>query len=492
MIDSSTHQLSPVISAPFPDESVSISQIPSITTPALQHSFRFSKELQSFLSGKCLLIDEIPFSFQELYLHFQHGYVALQPGVTTQKFKLVCTRCGNDTPRLFATFFCSRCHRNCSYCRKCLMLGRMSECSPLFSWVGPQLNRPKREAVLTWTGELSERQQKASDNVKQAIATQQDILVWAVCGAGKTEVLFSGIAEALRIGKQVALAAPRTDVIRELTPRLQQVFPETQIISLYGGSPDRMKTGQLVITTTHQLLRFYNAFDVIIIDEVDAFPYSFDKSLAFAVQKAQKKNCSTVYLTATPSKQLQQQVKRNELQALTIARRYHGHPLPVPRFQWCGNWKKQIGKGQIPTSVHSWCLQRKKQKKQAFLFVPTIESGEQVVALFKKLGYDTESVSAEDKDRHQKVERFRKGKIQLLVTTTILERGVTVPNIDVCVLGAEDDVFTESALVQIAGRVGRSSSYPTGDVRFFHYGKTNAMVAAKKHIIKMNKTEEKE
>ncbi len=81
---------------------------------------------------------------------------------------------------------------------------------------------------------------------------------------------------------------------------------------------------------------------------------------------------------------------------------------------------------------------------------------------------------------------MRAKEIPLLLTTTILERGVTFPNIDVAVVGAEDDIFTESALVQIAGRAGRSKDYPGGVVTFFHYGKTNAMVKARKQILSMN------
>ncbi len=82
---------------------------------------------------------------------------------------------------------------------------------------------------------------------------------------------------------------------------------------------------------------------------------------------------------------------------------------------------------------------------------------------------------------------MRNKEIPLLLTTTILERGVTIANLDVAVLGAEDRIFTESALVQIAGRVGRSSQYSTGNITFFHYGKTEAMVKAKRQMIQMNK-----
>ena len=60
-------------------------------------------------------------------------------------------------------------------------------------------------------------------------------------------------------------------------------------------------------------------------------------------------------------------------------------------------------------------------------------------------------------------------------------------NLQVAVLGAEEEIFSESALVQIAGRVGRSFEEPYGEVVYFHYGKTEAMVRAKKHIQSMNK-----
>ena len=52
--------------------------------------------------------------------------------------------------------------------------------------------------------------------------------------------------------------------------------------------------------------------------------------------------------------------------------------------------------------------------------------------------------------------------------------------------------FTESALVQISGRVGRHPDYCTGDVFLFHFGLTRSMKQAKKHIAKMNDTAAKE
>ncbi len=81
--------------------------------------------------------------------------------------------------------------------------------------------------------------------------------------------------------------------------------------------------------------------------------------------------------------------------------------------------------------------------------------------------YRTTFVHAEDSKREEKVELFRRKEIDILFTTTILERGVTFPAIDVAVLHAGHDVFDEAALVQIAGRAGRSPQDPTGEVLFF-------------------------
>jgi competence protein ComFA len=112
---------------------------------------------------------------------------------------------------------------------------------------------------------------------------------------------------------------------------------------------------------------------------------------------------------------------------------------------------------------------------------------QKAMPIFQALGEaKIDSVHAEDPERKAKVEKMRSKEKQILLTTTILERGVTFPNIDVAVIGAEDPIFTEAALVQIAGRVGRSVDYPTGTITFFHYGKTSAMLKSVSHITSMN------
>jgi competence protein ComFA len=258
------------------------------------------------------------------------------------------------------------------------------------------------------------------------------------------------------------------------------------MVALYGGSEDRGKQAQLVLSTTHQLLRYKDAFDLIVIDEVDAFPFDTEEMLSFAVNQAKKPDATTVYLTATPGRMAKARFLKGELAGVSISRRFHGYPLPVPKLVWCGNWEKQLRKQQLPTIIHEWAVRQCRKNRQAFLFAPSIDVMKQITRLLQKIDPRIVGVHAADEDRRENIERFRSGEVPIIVTTTILERGVTVADVDAAVFGANDDVFTERALVQMAGRVGRGAEAPGGDVLFFHYGKTKAMIEARRHIEWMN------
>lgn len=432
------------------------------------------------LAGKQLLREEIPSELIDSPL------ISKRPGILFDKRgQAHCNRCGNSDSGLLAEFPCSRCRKKCVYCRSCIMMGRVSECTPLYGWSGemPEID----VASLQWSGSLSAGQQVASDRVVEAISHNEELLVWAVCGAGKTELLFKGIEVAFATGKRVCIATPRTDVVLELTPRLQLVFPSIQVASLYGGSDDRHQFSPLTITTTHQLLRFYQAFDVMIVDEVDAFPYSVDPMLQYAVKNARKVDSSLIYLTATPSQKWQRECKIGKRNFVTIPARFHRRSLPLPEFVWCGNWEKVIKKGRLPSKLQKWIEQRLLAGTPILVFVPTVAWMDKILPLLQMFDDRIESVHAEDPDRKEKVLRMRKKENPLLLTTTILERGVTFPGLDVAVLGSENRIFTESALVQIAGRVGRSADKPVGNVTFFHNGRTQAMEKAKSQIVSMNK-----
>lgn len=453
------------------------------------------RKLAKRFEGKLLLRREIPLSDPQFNDLLRHQLFTPHPSFIKTIFQIRCKRCNNDKPSLLASFPCAKCCRTHLYCRNCIMMGRVSECEVLYEWNGIRYQWPTLLNACTWKGVLTPAQEKAANLVKKAIADKSEMLVWAVAGAGKTEILFPGIELALSRGARICIATPRSDVVRELYPRIGQAFKNVEVEALYGKKKNKDGTAQIIIATTHQLLRFNEAFDVMIIDEIDAFPYHKDRSLAFATNRAAKKASAKIYLTATPRGDLKQKIRRKQLPHCFIPIRYHGHPLPEPKLVADFSLSKRLTNKQLPKSFIRWLDQRERKTRQLLIFVPTIQLAEQLkvetaaVLLLKKLIKDESEVAfahAEDELREEKVRQFRQRNIYCLLTTTILERGVTFPSVDVVVLQANHDVFDEAALVQISGRAGRAKDDPDGEVIFIHDGKTEALVDAVHAIKKMN------
>ena len=127
-------------------------------------------------------------------------------------------------------------------------------------------------------------------------------MVHAVTGAGKTEMIYQVVAKVIDQGGAVCLASPRIDVCLELHKRLQNDFA-CEIALLHGESDSLFRT-PLVVATTHQLLKFYQAFDLLIVDEVDAFPYVDNPVLYHAVNNCVKETGLRIFLTATSTDEL--------------------------------------------------------------------------------------------------------------------------------------------------------------------------------------------
>jgi competence protein ComFA len=125
---------------------------------------------------------------------------------------------------------------------------------------------------------------------------------------------------------------------------------------------------------------------------------------------------------------------------------------------------------------------------QLFVFVSKIRHVEPLVLLLRAYFQDKviHGTHSQDEERGEKVVDFRQTRTDILVTTTILERGITIPKTDVFILDADAALFDEASLVQMAGRAGRSKDDPFGKVYFAAYNKTKAQVTAIKQIKHMN------
>ena len=451
-----------------------------------------------------------------------HGHVQLRSAVEwldpwKGKAELRCLRC-YESNLIRGSGNCRYCGEHCYYCGSCLQLGRSRTCAALLigHYHSPVIRHTNyaelapNQLLQLERFSLSDAQQMATTHalsfmykklVQQAdqqhkqqnhaptnpLASQ--FLLWAVTGAGKTEMIFPLVTYMIALGGRVLLATPRRDVVLELSPRLHKAFPELSIVTLYGGSQERWQYGQLVLATTHQLMRYQHGFDLVIIDELDAFPYHGDQRLYRVAAEARTPRGMTILLSATPPSYLQNEIKRGKLAHIKLPVRYHRHPLPVPIRLKVPLIVDQLRSGTIPRLLLHAIQQSLADGAQLFIFLQRIVHTEAYAKLLR-LSFphiQIEATSSQDPSRSEKVMLFRQREIRILVTTTILERGVTVPRSHVYICDAEAELFDEASLVQMAGRAGRSSDAPNGAVYFLSQQWSTEQKRAIKQIKSMNK-----
>lgn len=399
-------------------------------------------------------------------------------GAVARRAGLRCLRCGSAPTGRTACAACGL--MGCAYCEACLALGRSRACALLLR--SADLPAVRCTAALDPTAAagrwgLSPAQAGAASAAlgflaerlgRSASPCPERFLLWAVTGAGKTEMIFPLLEAVLAAGGRALVATPRRDVVLELAPRLARAFPAENLAVLYGGSAERWVSGRLTLATTHQLLRFHHGFDLVIIDELDAFPYHNDPMLAYAAEQACKPDGAFIFLSATPPGPMQRLVRLGKLSHARVPVRFHGHPLPIPQHLTIPSVKACLNRGSLPRLLLQNLRKSLERKAQIFLFVSRIAHIEGLLALLRRSLPDIaiEGTSSKDPTRADKVTAFRNRTITILVTTTILERGVTVPRSDVFILDADSGLFDEASLVQMAGRAGRSQDDPAGRVLF--------------------------
>lgn len=173
-------------------------------------------------------------------------------------------------------------------------------------------------------------------------------------------MIYGLITSYLNEGKWVCIASPRIDVCIELYGRLKNDF--TCPITLMHGESEVYHKSPLIVATTHQLLKFYRAFDLMVIDEVDSFPFVGNSILSRAVTSALKEEGEILYLTATSTKELDLKVKRGDIEKLTLPRRFHNQPLIVPKFKLILNLEESLQKKASPIFFTEHDSKAKKNK----------------------------------------------------------------------------------------------------------------------------------
>lgn len=320
-------------------------------------------------------------------------------------------------------------------------------------------------------------------------AERPPFLLWAVTGAGKSEMMYTLIDSVLARGGKALVATPRRDVVLELEPRIRRAFPGRTVTALHGASREKWTTADITLATTHQAIRFIGGFELVVIDELDAFPYHNNPMLQYAAAKCVKPGGHRVLLSATPPTEMRRAAGRGRLPHARVPVRFHGHPLPVPAELRIPSVRDMIRRKAVPDRLKRAVRASLSRGAQLFIFVPRIADTGPIASLLRMIcpeGAGVGFTSSQDKQRSETVMRFRRRELRILVTTTILERGVTIPHSDVFVLDADAPLFDEASLEQMAGRAGRSPDDPDGRVYFCAPHATRAQRAAIREIRAMN------
>ena len=355
------------------------------------------------------------------------------------------------------------------YCRRCI------------SFRGEEVEHEipsLKKAPFHIAYELSLEQKKLSNKLVNNYKKGINSLVFAVTGSGKTEIVFNIIKYAIEHKKKVGFACARRDVVVELYKRFANVFSKNKITAVYGGHLDDL-SGDLICLTTHQLFRYQNYFDLLIMDEIDAFPYKNNPVLESMFYRAVKGNY--ILLSATPSEEFIKEFSRKGGDVLKLTTRFHGHPLPVPEL-------KTGGKVKLICLLIKYIKEFSKNNKPVFVFTPTIDMCENIFNLIHLFIRDGNYVHSKHPNRSSIIERFREGKYKYLITTAVLERGVTIKNAQVIIYRADHSIYDRYSLVQIAGRVGRKKEAPEGRVIYLANRNNNEIQESIKNIESANKT----
>ncbi|MEC4891754.1 MAG: ATP-dependent DNA helicase RecG [Oscillatoria sp. PMC 1051.18] len=340
----------------------------------------------------------------------------------------------------------------------------------------------QHSAILAPTGKLIDQFKKvlpfALTNAQKRVVSDilQDLesttpmnrLVQGDVGSGKTVVAVFAILAAIQSGYQAALMAPTEVLAEQHYRKLVGWFNLLHLpVELLTGSTkvskrreihNQLETGELpLLVGTHALIQDpvnFQQLGLVVIDEQHRFGV---QQRARLLAKGQSPHVLT--MTATP-------IPR------TLALTVHGD-LDVSQID-----ELPPGRQPITTSVltgkqrnNAYELIRREvaQGRQAYIVFPMIEESEKLdvraaVEEQKRLqksifpnfevGLLHGKMSSAEKD--EALNKFRDNKMQIIVSTTVIEVGVDVPNATVMMI-ENAERFGLSQLHQLRGRVGRGS-----------------------------------
>ncbi|MHC5111775.1 MAG: ATP-dependent DNA helicase RecG [Planctomycetota bacterium] len=286
-------------------------------------------------------------------------------------------------------------------------------------------------------------------------------------GSGKTAVAIYAALVAIANQRQVALLAPTEVVARQHFDKIARILADSRVRIGYLAGSTRLSERRALLADnasgsidllvgTHALLEDdvkFRDLALLIIDEQHKFGV---RQRAALRSKGQAPHC--LVLTATPIPRTLAMTVYGELDVSSIRGVLPGRK-PVKTHL--------VGQDGV-SGAWSFVKGRLRAKEQAFVVYPLIDESEQVDA--KSAIREAEALPATvlsgfrvgllhgrmaRDEKSQAMKRFRDGEIDVLVTTTVIEVGVDIPNATIMIV-QHAGRYGLSQLHQLRGRVGRN------------------------------------
>ena len=301
---------------------------------------------------------------------------------------------------------------------------------------------------------------KCSDDVKRDLESPipMDRLICGDVGFGKTEVAIRAAFKAATDGKQVAVLVPTTILafqhFKTFSHRLKEFPVKVDYINRFKTAAQQretlkgLKDGKIdIIIGTHRLVGNdveFKDLGLLVIDEEQKFGVAVKDKL-----KTMRVNIDTLTLTATP-------IPRTLQSSLMSARDLSVMNTPPPNRQPIDTRIVGFNEEVIRDCVMYEVL----RGGQVFFIHNRIENIHEVAGMIKRLCPDVKVGIGHGQMEGKKLEdimlQFMEGEFDVLVSTTIIESGLDVPNANTIMINQAQN-FGLSDLHQMRGRVGRSN-----------------------------------
>lgn len=303
-------------------------------------------------------------------------------------------------------------------------------------------------------------QLKATQDVKADMESERsmDRLICGDVGFGKTEIAIRAAFKAAVNGKQTAVLVPTTILafqhFQTFNERLKEMPVKVAYLNRFKTAKQKkeiveeLEDGKIdIIIGTHQLVNKdvkYKDLGLLIVDEEHKFGVGVKEKL-----KSLRSNIDTLTLTATP-------IPRTLQFSLMAARDLSIIKTPPPNRQPIDTHIIGFNEEQIRDAVF-YELQR---GGQVFFIHNRIETLKEISGMLQRLVPDARIAIGHGQMKGADLEKvvlgFMEGYYDVLVSTTIVENGIDVPNANT-ILISDAQNFGLADLHQMRGRVGRSN-----------------------------------